>query len=113
MTFSSELFQNGEHEFTAIFSVWPDIDGMDYVHIPLQLEVKGLSKELYRYEQTSANAEYDSFDGLFSEPVQVICNIDGGIGVFGGATKKTYIMPEPRFGTFSHDDGYYFKKKRK
>lgn len=113
MAFSSELFQNGEHEFTAIFSVWPDIDGMDYVHIPLQLEVKGLSKELYRYEQTSANAEYDSFDGLFSEPVQVICNIDGGIGVFGGATKKTYIMPEPRIGTFSHDDGYYFKKKRK
>jgi len=43
----------------------------------------------------------------------VICNIDGGIGVFGGATQKTYRMPQSRYGTFSHDDGYYFKKKRK
>lgn len=113
MAFSSELFQNGEHEFTAIFSIWPNLDEFDYAQIPIRLEVRSLSKELYRYEQTSANAEYDLFDGLFSEPVQVICNIDGGIGVFGGATQKTYRMPQSRYGTFSHDDGYYFKKKRK
>lgn len=112
MFFSSELFQNGEHEFTAIFSKWPT-GSADYDYMAVRIEVKSLTRELYRYEQTSKSAEYDSFDGLFSEPVQVICNIDGGIGVFGGATKKTYIMPEPRFGTFSHDDGYYFKKKRK
>ena len=112
MFFSSELFQNGEHEFTAIFSKWPT-GSADYDYMAVRIEVKSLTRELYRYEQTSKSAEYDSFDGLFSEPVQVICNIKGGIGVFGGASSKNYRMPEATYGTFQHNDGYYYKKGRK
>lgn len=112
MIFSSELFQNGEHEFTAIFSKWPQAYE-DFSTMPIRIEVKSLSRELYRYEQTAANADYDFFDGLFSEPTQVICNIKGGVGVFGGSTGKQFRVQQLRYGTFQHNDGYYFKKGKK
>ena len=69
-----------------------------------------MTRELYRYEQTADNASYDLFEGLFSEPVQVICNIDGGIGILGGSSCKRFSLPTPRFETFPHDSDYYFKK---
>ncbi len=112
--FSSELFQNGEHEFSVVVEEWPDYgNGLDYAHFPLLLEVRTLSRELYRYEQTADNATYDFFDGLFSEPVQVICNIEGGIGIFGGSCRKRFSLPEPRYEGFPHDDYYFYKKGRK
>ena len=112
--FSSELFQSGEHEFTMVIAYWPDYYGgyvnLDYSELPLRLRVRSLTRELYRYEQTADNASYDLFEGLFSEPVQVICNIDGGIGIFGGSSCKRFSLPTPRFETFPHDSDYYFKK---
>ena len=111
MLFSSELFQNGEHEFTAIASYWPNFADCDYAELPLRLDVKTLSRELYRYEKTAGNASYDYFETLFSEPVQVMCNIKGGIGIFGGSCCKKFNLPEPRYESFTHSDNYYFKKK--
>ena len=118
MYFSSDMFQGGEHEFTAVFSLYPydysdPSNELDYRQVPILLEVKSLTRELYRYEKTSVNAEYNSFDGLFSEPTQVICNVKGGIGVFGGASQKTFKTKANRCEVFSHNDGYYFKKGRK
>jgi len=80
----------------------------NYSQVPVRLEVRSLSPELYRYIKTT-ETEVSDFDELFGEPIQVFCNIDGGIGIFGGSSRKQFVMPMPRYATFSHNDGYYFK----
>ena len=108
MLFSNETFRNGEHEFTLIFSLVPTDLIENYSQVPVRLEVRSLSPELYRYIKTT-ETEVSDFDELFGEPIQVFCNIDGGIGIFGGSSRKRFAMPMPRYATFSHNDGYYFK----
>ena len=107
MYFSSELFTGGSHEFSAIFHRWAS-SYTDYATMPIVVEVQALSKELYRYIQTT-DGYYSEIDELFGEPVHVICNIQNGIGVFGGYTTKRFAAPPARYGHFDHGDGYYYK----
>lgn len=110
--FSSELFTGGSHEFSAVFSLWPSLKTEAYVNMPIVVEVRALSKELYRYIQTT-EGYYSEIDELFGEPVQVYCNIDGGIGIFGGSSLRCFVTPQARCGRFDHSDGYYYKSNLK
>ncbi|MCR5192906.1 MAG: DUF4249 domain-containing protein [Bacteroidales bacterium] len=117
MAFSNEMFQSGEHEFTIEFSQWAGdsygYNKLDYSKIPVRLFVRSLSRDLYLYTMTTQRqSEADLF---FSEPVQVHCNIDGGIGIFGASSLRKLSLPAPRFEHFNHNnsDNYYYKKKKK
>ena len=66
----------------------------NYTQDPLQyiLEIYTLSRELYLYLQSVAKArEDDGLGGIVSEPVQVQCNVVGGIGVVGGMNRT--VLP--------------------
>jgi hypothetical protein len=45
--------------------------------------------------------------------VQVFCNIDGGIGIFGGYTIKRSGMPEVHYGHVDMPEQYYYKSTKK
>lgn len=106
MLFSNELFRNDEHEFTVTFNAWVDQD-LRVAEMPLYVEIRALSPELYRYIQTTS--QQSDFDELFGEPVQVYCNISGGIGVFGGQNVASFRAPAPRFEKFSNNTNNYFE----
>lgn len=53
------------------------------------IEVSALSRELYLYLSSLEAAENGDDLGFFSEPVQIICNVNGGIGVLGGMSTTT------------------------
>ena len=56
----------------------------------IYVEVSSLSRDHYLYLQTMDSYDYDELMGLFSEPVQIHSNIDGGIGIFAVKAKKTF-----------------------
>lgn len=98
MSFSSERFTGGYHDFTLEFYTWND-SWDTLASMPVWLSVGTLSEELYRYNVTSAG--YSSgIDNLFSEPVQVYCNIKGGIGIVGASTSSRIRVAKPRFENF-------------
>lgn len=89
---SNELFKDGEHVFTFEFEhenyyLMPT----DCDEIPVWLKVSSISPELYRYNQSVESQGFG--DDLFSEPVQVLCNINGGIGIFGATTSGVKRLP--------------------
>ncbi|GLR15555.1 DUF4249 domain-containing protein [Portibacter lacus] len=64
----------------------------DEVREVLRLNFTTHSEDSFKYT-TSLNAYYDSGDfGLFSEPVSVYTNIENGLGVFAGLSKKEYTF---------------------
>ena len=55
------------------------------------VEVTSMSRDRYLYELTAKLYDNgDTFDELFSEPVQIHCNVDGGIGIFAACTRKLF-----------------------
>ena len=62
------------------------------IHSTFKIEVKTLTRDLYLYRQTMDNYSDDELLGYFSEPVPIHSNIDGGIGIFGLSSKKTYSV---------------------
>ena len=113
LDFSSEMFTGGEHEFTVELDRWgSDTWGLETWQTPIVLSVKAMSEDLYKYNTTRDGYSSD-FDDLFSEPVQVFCNIDGGIGIFGASSIRRVTMPAPRIENFPHSGGYYYKSQKK
>ena len=109
MVFTSELFSGGEHEFTAIFGMWVNSDEKrrDFSQLPVYMHVRTLSQDLYRYNLTrDLNSESD---GILSEPVQIYCNVHGGIGIFGASSLRKIHLTAPRFEHFNHGNTYYYK----
>lgn len=102
---SSELFQNGEHEFSLEFADWYESGyTLSYANKPLIIEVRSLTKDLYLYTRTTG--QQSELDEFFGEPVQVHCNIDGGIGIFGGYSMMKKRAVNPRYADFyiEHDN---------
>ena len=92
MNFTNEMFKDNEHIFTIEFSEYSyGYTTLELAEMPVWLNVKSFSPDLYKYEQT-IEAQNNS-DDFFSEPVQVLCNINGGIGVFGGLSKRMMRLP--------------------
>ena len=111
MYFSSERFSGGAHEFTMEFSSYRrGGNSLDPLKLPVTLELCALSEELYKYNVTSSGYTSD-LDNLFSEPVQVYCNIKGGIGIFGASAIRKVNTPTPRVENFKNSSSYNKKKK--
>lgn len=62
------------------------------IHSTFKIEVITLTRDLYLYRQTMDNYSDDELLGYFSEPVPIHSNINGGIGIFGLSSKKTYSV---------------------
>ena len=60
------------------------------VHTTFHIEVAALSHDHYLFRQTINNYSNDDMIGIFSEPIQIHSNIEGGIGIFGVCSKKTF-----------------------
>ena len=60
------------------------------VHSTFYVEVYALSRDLYLYRQSMNSYNDDELLSFFSEPVQIHSNVDGGIGIFGVSSKKTF-----------------------
>ena len=113
---SSELFKNGSHDFTLEFETYisPSYFGDTIQHyyldtpLPTMLEIRSISPELYNYNRSAQSTSI--IDQLLGEPMQVICNINNGIGVFGASTSKKFRCSNPRYEDFNHDDDYYYEK---
>lgn len=79
---------NGEtHEIHMNFLQWnggywekDDVTTHKYVEV----EIVGMTRDRFLYEQSIDAAGQEDDLGLFQEPVQVHCNIEGGIGIFAG-----------------------------
>ena len=96
MTFGTDKFIGGEHEFTIEFSYNGYIsNGVSLMDMPVILQVSAISEDLYLYDRTADGYDSD-MDDLFSEPVQVHCNIVGGIGIFGASTIAKYRLQSPK-----------------
>lgn len=90
--FSDELFNGRTYTMTFSFDIYDYDVPYDFKMHPLQLRVASFSKDLYRYQRTK-EASYSNIDFL-SEPVQIYCNIDGGIGIFAAsANEKIELQP--------------------
>lgn len=98
MVFSSDKFTGGEHVFTLVFESYNCDSFEQYANLPVFFKVRSLSEELYRY-----NLTYDADEEFLSEPVQVYCNVNGGIGIFGASTSMIVRdFPAARFDNFNH-----------
>ena len=108
--FSTDGFTNGEHMFTIDFETYQSYSGMmlNYRKRPVRLVLRRLSPELYRYTVTAVTVS--TFNQLFSEPVQIICNVDGGIGIFGASSCEVKRLPVPRYNHFHQDSESNWKK---
>lgn len=59
-----------------------------------RFNIYAVNREMYLYYKTKANAstDIDALAGIFSEPVQVFCNVQGGIGILGASAVKSYTF---------------------
>lgn len=101
--FSDQNINGKSHNITIqtkfyAYSISDDSTGSDstavqWQHIPdvLCLEVYSLSPEEFRYLQSSEAARSND-NNFFSEPVQVICNVENGIGHLGAISRKKINM---------------------
>ena len=55
----------------------------------LIVEVTSLTRDQYLFRKTMQSYSNDDMIGIFSEPVQVHSNINGGIGIFGVCVKQS------------------------
>ena len=63
--------------------------------LKMKITVSALNREMYLYCKTRrAASEYgfDELGGIFSEPVQVFCNVQGGIGILGASAMKSFTF---------------------
>lgn len=61
----------------------------------MRINVYAVNREMYLYYKTrkaAINNDFESLGGIFGEPVQIFCNIQGGIGILGASAAKTYMI---------------------
>ena len=63
-------------------------------HIELHVDLQHITKEYYLYLKSRAAAWRDNdLGGMFTEPIQIYNNIQGGIGILGSYTSAVYTLP--------------------
>lgn len=62
-------------------------------HCHYYVELESMSRDLYLYELTASSD--DDILSTLSDPVQIHCNIDGGIGIFAASAKVVREVPKP------------------
>lgn len=91
ITFSDENFDGRSYTITIQMKQNNNLTSDTYgISTPgeFQLTITSISPELYRYEKSRDKA-IDNASNYFSEPVQVICNVENGIGVLGSSCATT------------------------
>lgn len=92
--FSDELFDGKEYPLKLSWRLWMSSTIYHYeeiISLEAVVELQELSKEYYLYEiSREAASRAEEGGGLFSEPVQIFSNINGGIGIFASYAKTTY-----------------------
>jgi hypothetical protein len=93
--FTDDLFNGSEYTFKMQVRINPDEeeDDNDYyytanypdpVSLELYVELQHLTRDYYLYLKSRANARTnEDFGGMFTEPIQVYTNVEGGIGILG------------------------------
>lgn len=91
--FSDDRINGQKHTVSVAMSYyesWDNTTHFDGKH--LVLEIYAVSRDLYLYWRT-VNAAQNSdeiFSQIISEPVQVHCNVEDGIGILGGMAAAKY-----------------------
>lgn len=87
--FPDDQFNGGTIAFKGTKELWSGGDSTYFV-----VQVESLSEAAYRYRLSYTNYSASLEDELFTEPVQVYSNIEGGFGVFGGLSshKDTFYI---------------------
>ena len=63
-------------------------------YMELCVDLQHITKDYYLYLKSRASAWGNGdFGGMFSEPIQIYNNIQGGIGILGSYTSIIYILP--------------------
>ena len=86
--FDDELINGKEHEFT----VETRMRAKSMVDPYVIFELQHLSPDLYYYLKDIEVFRISDFD-LYTNPIQVWSNVNGGWGVFGAMTYDTHIIP--------------------
>ena len=101
LPFSDELISGTAHDITI--SIYRDTAGTantgggtagTYVDIyqhtipKLYLEVTSYSYDRYLYELTLSSYDGDMLSAMFTEPVQIHTNVQGGIGIFAASSRS-------------------------
>ena len=97
LLFTDELFDGQSHDivikcddYIDYYEKRPKSANSTYI-----ICVESLSRDRYMYELSRYKQDYG--DMLMTEPVQVQCNIAGGIGIFGAkATRRLVLRNEKR-----------------
>lgn len=95
LLFSDGKINGMSHDFTVQFTLYGyygKTDAAGKAPSKLHLMATSYSPELYRYRLSAESAYYHDED-FFSEPVQVICNVQNGIGCFGAQATKNIVFP--------------------
>ncbi len=95
--FDDALFNGKVMEFSISFDRWNSSGYFDPAVPMFRVALQSFSKECYRYKQTASTAG-DGFGNLFTEPVQVYSNVEGGIGVFASQTVVYDTLPIYLYG---------------
>lgn len=101
--FSDEMFDGTRHDITLstyryLYSPYYANDAKQRLvsrQFKVRAVVQSLSEEIYRYRRSKQGS--NPLDGIeiFSEPVQIFSNIEGGIGIFGAVnTVKKEVICE-------------------
>lgn len=88
---SDRLFENTERDFEIFFEPYISLLS-DLIPTQFMLIVSGLSEELVFYERSEIlQDEYLTLNEyLFTNPVNLYSNVEGGLGIFAGYSNDTY-----------------------
>jgi len=89
--FSDRLFENTEQEFELFFEPYSSLFS-DFISTHFMMVISSLSKEHVLYERSLLlQDEYlDPSDYLFTIPIELYSNVEGGLGIFAGYSSDTY-----------------------
>lgn len=87
--FSDRLFENAEREIEITFTSTPD---SVFTEPHFMLVVSGMSEEWIQFDRTVLIQDLYLFapDPIFSNPVEIFSNVEGGLGIFAGYTNHAY-----------------------
>ena len=99
--FSDELFNGREYglkfEFDNMVSIPLSEIPSEYGYYRIfkresHVVMRSISQAYYLYVRSRQAAQSE---GIFSEPVQIYSNVEGGIGILAASTRTDYIIPLP------------------
>ena len=85
-------FSGKTHQTRFHIVYWFIEEDFDYKALRLDIHLRSVSKALYDYFISYEKFIASDVSGTFAQPVQVLSNIDGGLGIFGGFTEKVFCF---------------------